>query len=63
MAKYKIQEKPFVVPTTDGKLIEEHFGKATDVECNGYCNLAGWCRCLPEAFRTDVREDGLEGYR
>ena len=30
MAKYKIQEKPFVVPTTDGKLIEEHFGKATD---------------------------------
>ena len=30
MAKYKIQKKPFVIPTTDGKLIEEHFGKATD---------------------------------
>ncbi|MGY8925216.1 MAG: cupin domain-containing protein, partial [Flavobacteriales bacterium] len=30
MAKYKIQKTPFVVPTTDGKLIEEHFGKATD---------------------------------
>ncbi|WP_109299877.1 cupin domain-containing protein [Aquimarina sp. AU474] len=28
--KYKIQTTPFVVPTTDGKLIEEHFGKATD---------------------------------
>ena len=29
-AAYKIQKNPFVVPTTDGKLIEEHFGKATD---------------------------------
>jgi len=28
--KYQIQRSPFVVPTTDGKLIEEHFGKATD---------------------------------
>mgnify|MGYP005990571265 FL=1 len=28
--KYSIQKKPFVVPTTDGKLIEEHFGNATD---------------------------------
>lgn len=24
--KYHIQKSPFVVPTTDGKLIEEHFG-------------------------------------
>ncbi|MEO6404912.1 MAG: cupin domain-containing protein [Ferruginibacter sp.] len=24
------QDKPFVVPTTDGKLIEEHFGQATN---------------------------------
>lgn len=30
MKKYTIQNKPFVVPTTDGKLIEEHFGNATD---------------------------------
>ena len=30
MAAYKIQKKPFVVPTTDGKLIEEHFGNATN---------------------------------
>ncbi|WP_271765431.1 cupin domain-containing protein [Aquimarina algiphila] len=28
--KYSIQKSPFVVPTTDGKLIEEHFGNATD---------------------------------
>ncbi|SDS09365.1 Cupin domain-containing protein [Formosa sp. Hel1_31_208] len=26
---YIIQKRPFVVPTTDGKLIEEHFGNAT----------------------------------
>lgn len=30
MKKYKIQKSPFIVPTTDGKLIEEHFGNATD---------------------------------
>jgi mannose-6-phosphate isomerase-like protein (cupin superfamily) len=28
--KYHIQKSPFVVPTDDGKLIEEHFGNATD---------------------------------
>ena len=30
MKKYRIQDSPFVVPTTDGKIIEEHFGNATD---------------------------------
>jgi len=30
MKKYKVQKSPFVVPTTDGKLIEEHFGLATE---------------------------------
>jgi len=30
MKKYNIQKAPFIVPTTDGKLIEEHFGKASD---------------------------------
>ena len=29
MKKYFIQKNPFVVPTTDGKLIEEHHGIAT----------------------------------
>ncbi len=27
---YTIQKNPFVVPTTDGKIINEHFGLATD---------------------------------
>lgn len=31
MKKYKIQKTPFIVPTTDGKLIEEHFGLASIV--------------------------------
>ncbi|MGB4448682.1 MAG: cupin domain-containing protein [Cloacibacterium sp.] len=26
---YKIQKSPFVVPTTDGKLIQEHWGNST----------------------------------
>lgn len=32
--KFTIQKTPFVVPTTDGKLIEEHFGNATDGNSN-----------------------------
>ncbi|MEM8529084.1 MAG: cupin domain-containing protein [Bacteroidota bacterium] len=30
MSKYAVQKSPFIVPTTDGKLIEEHFGRASD---------------------------------
>lgn len=30
MKKYSIQNNPFVVPTTDGKVIKEHFGLTTD---------------------------------
>lgn len=30
MKNYIVQKSPFVVPTTDGKLIEEHFGLITD---------------------------------
>ena len=30
MVAYTIQKTPFVVPTTDGKRIEEHFGNATN---------------------------------
>ena len=29
MKKYNVQKSPFVVPTNDGKLIEEHFGLAS----------------------------------
>lgn len=28
--RYKIQSSPLVIPTTDGKVIEEHWGLATD---------------------------------
>jgi len=34
MKAYTIQKSPFIVPTTDGKLIEEHFGLATDGNTN-----------------------------
>ena len=34
MKKYIIQKSPFVVPTTDGKLIKEHFGNATNKDSN-----------------------------
>lgn len=30
MSKYKKQTNPFIVPTTDGKYIAEHFGLATN---------------------------------
>ena len=29
MKKYSVQNIPFIVPTNDGKLIEEHFGLAS----------------------------------
>lgn len=32
--KYTVQDSPFVVPTTDGKIIKEHFGLATDGNSN-----------------------------
>lgn len=34
MKKYTKQTSPFIVPTTDGKLIEEHFGLASDGNSN-----------------------------
>ena len=30
MKTYKVQRSPFIVPTTDGKVIKEHFGLATN---------------------------------
>lgn len=57
MKKYSVQKSPFVVPTTDGKLIEEHFGLAT----NGNSQLSiahmvapsGWS----EPFQTPTFEE------
>jgi len=39
------QDKPFVVPTTDGKLIEEHFGATTNENNLSIAHMlapAGW---------------------
>ncbi len=55
--KYTIQKSPFVVPTTDGKLIEEHFGNATDksskVSIAHMVAPAGWS----EPFQTPEFEE------
>jgi len=57
MKKYTIQKSPFVVPTTDGKLIEEHFGLATNG--NQHISIAhmiappGWS----EPFQTPEFEE------
>ena len=51
MKNYKVQKNPFVVPTDDGKLIEEHFGKASiDAELSLAHMIAppGWS----EPFQT-----------
>jgi ethanolamine utilization protein EutQ len=52
MKKYTIQNNPFVVPTTDGKLIEEHHGNATtqnkDISIAHMIAPPGWS----EPFQT-----------
>ena len=54
---YKIQKSPFIVPTTDGKLIEEHFGNATDknnqISIAHMIAPAGWS----EPFQTPEFEE------
>ena len=51
---YKIQKQPFVVPTTDGKLIEEHFGlvatQSKDLSLAHMIAPPGWI----EPFQTQV---------
>jgi mannose-6-phosphate isomerase-like protein (cupin superfamily) len=46
LRNYEIQTDPFIVPTTDGKLIEEHFGKASiDTGDYSFAHMiapAGW---------------------
>lgn len=55
--KYTIQKSPFVVPTTDGKLIKEHFGNATDknpkISIAHMVAPAGWS----EPFQTPEFEE------
>ena len=46
MKNYELQTNPFIVPTNDGKLIEEHFGKASiDLGDYSFAHMiapAGW---------------------
>lgn len=57
MKKHTVQKLPFIVPTTDGKLIEEHFGNATDgnsqVSIAHMIAPAGWS----EPFQTPEFEE------
>lgn len=50
--KYTVQNSPFVVPTTDGKVIKEHFGNATnknsEISIAHMVAPAGWS----EPFQT-----------
>lgn len=34
MRKYTVQRSPFIVPTSDGKVIKEHFGLISDSNAN-----------------------------
>jgi ethanolamine utilization protein EutQ len=57
MKKYIIQNSPFVVPTTDGKLIEEHHGMAStynnDISIAHMIAPPGWS----EPFQTPEFEE------
>ncbi|WP_338358194.1 cupin domain-containing protein [Yeosuana marina] len=57
MKKYTIQNNPFIVPTTDGKVIKEHFGLASDgnskISIAHMIAPAGWS----EPFQTPEFEE------
>ena len=52
MKKYSVQTSPFIVPTTDGKIIKEHFGLAStsnsDISIAHMIAPPGWS----EPFQT-----------
>ena len=57
MKKYTLQKSPFIVPTTDGKLIEEHHGLAStanpSISIAHMIAPAGWS----EPFQTPEFEE------
>jgi mannose-6-phosphate isomerase-like protein (cupin superfamily) len=56
MKDFEVQRSPFVVPTDDGKLIEEHFGHASigsDLSLAHMVAPAGW----GEPFQTPDFEE------
>lgn len=57
MNNYEIQNNPFIVPTTDGKIIKEHHGRAstgnTDISIAHMVAPPGWS----EPFQTPEFEE------
>lgn len=58
MKAYTIQKAPFIVPTTDGKLIEEHFGLATD----GNVNISVAHMIAPSGWSEPFQTPGFDEY-
>ena len=56
--KYHIQRSPFIVPTTDGKRIEEHFGNATD----GNSNISIAHMIAPPYWSEPFQTPGFDEY-
>ncbi|WP_158837970.1 cupin domain-containing protein [Polaribacter sp. L3A8] len=56
--KFTIQKAPFVVPTTDGKVIEEHFGNATD----GNAQLSIAHMIAPSGWREPFQTPKFDEY-
>ena len=55
--KYTVQKSPFKVPTTDGKVIMEHFGNITNA--NSHISIAHMIAppCWKEPFQTPEFEE------
>lgn len=58
MKNYIIQKSPFIFPTTDGKLIEEHFGLAT----NGNSQLSIAHMVAPSGWREPFQTPTFDEY-
>lgn len=58
MKNYIIQKSPFIIPTTDGKLIEEHFGLAT----NGNSQLSIAHMVAPSGWREPFQTPTFDEY-
>ncbi|MEZ4795837.1 MAG: cupin domain-containing protein [Flavobacteriaceae bacterium] len=58
MKNYNIQKSPFIVPTTDGKLIEEHFGNAT----NGNSNISIAHMIAPPGWSEPFQTPNFDEY-
>ena len=58
MKNYTIQKSPFIIPTTDGKIIEEHFGNAT--QSNSEISIAHMI--APSGWSEPFQTPGFDEY-